>query len=206
MRWMLVALAVAAPVTADEAPAADSAPVPIITAVPAEATAPAAASMPAPAASTGTGGDAAAVGAPAGATLTDPAASTAPEAAADVLNPSCTDIKVFKDKMHAAVDAALKYPAELKFHPTAGVTIVTYDYQDGRTENPHITQWSGDGRLDRAALKAVKDADFASIRPAIGHTHIHDAVIIVFDNSANTDKNAEEQPKKKDLTADPCHT
>jgi len=118
--------------------------------------------------------------------------------------PSCDEIKAFKDKMHAAVDAALKYPAELKFRPTAGVTIVTYDYQDGRTLDPHITQWSGDGRLDRAALNSVKDADFASITPGIGHAHIHDAVIIVFDNSANIDKNTAEHEKKKDPAAERC--
>src|SRR5579872_4784185 len=75
-----------------------------------------------------------------------------------VKTPSCEEIKVFKAKMHAAVDDALKYPADLKFEPAAGVTIVTYDYEDGRTLNPHITQWSGDGRLDRAALNAVKNA------------------------------------------------
>jgi outer membrane biosynthesis protein TonB len=175
------------------------------TTVPSLSTAPRAASAVAPAASTAGPGDyIIAVRAPAPASKPAPAASTSPDAVADVMDPSCVEIKAFKDKMHAAVDAALRYPAELKFRPTAGVTIVTYDYQDGRTENPHITQWSGDGRLDRAALKAVKDADFASIRPRIGHTHIHDAVIIVFDNSANMDKNAAEQPKKKDPAADPC--
>lgn len=106
--------------------------------------------------------------------------------------------------MHAAVDTALKYPAELKFRPASGVTIVTYDYQDGRTEDAHITQWSGDGRLDRAALNAVKDADFASITPGIGHKRIHDAVIIVFDNSANVDKNVAEHQKKDPATKEQC--
>jgi len=119
--------------------------------------------------------------------------------------PTCEEIKVFKDKMHKAVDAALKYPAELKFRPAAGVTIVTYDYVDGKTENARITQWSGDGRLDRAALAAVKNADFASIEPGIGKKKIHDVVIIVFDNSANTDKNTKEhQQKKLDTAAQEC--
>jgi len=115
--------------------------------------------------------------------------------------PTCEEIKAFKDKMHKAVDAALKYPAELKFRPATGVTIVTYDYVDGKTEDPRITQWSGDGRLDRAALAAVKNADFAAIRPGIGDKKIHDVVIIVFDNSANTDKNTKEQQQKKLDTA-----
>jgi len=193
MRRVLLAFCIVTPVLADEMPSA--------------ATAPAAASAAAPAASTAGPGDyTIAVRAPAPAsTPVAPAAATAAGAVADVMNPTCADIKAFKDKMHAAVDAALVYPAELKFHPTAGVTIVTYDYQDGRTQDPHITQWSGDGRLDRAALKAVKNADFASIRPGIGHTHIHDAVIIVFDNSSNIDKNAAEAPqKKKDPAAEPC--
>lgn len=199
MRWVLLAFCVIAPVMADEMPSDTTA----AAAVSAAAAATAGTAAPA-SGTTGPGDYTITVRAPAPASKAAPAASTSSGAAADAMDPSCADIKAFKDKMHAAVDAALVYPAELKFHPTAGVTIVTYDYQDGRTENPHITQWSGDGRLDRAALKAVKTADFASIRPGIGHTHIHDAVIIVFDNSSNIDKNAAEQPKKKGLAADPC--
>lgn len=171
------------------------------TPVPATAAAPAIASV-APAASSA----AVPASAPPSATSVPPQTSGTASAsdAYSVKTPNCEEIKAFKAKMHAAVDDALKYPADLKFEPAAGVTIVTYDYEDGRTLNPHITQWSGDGRLDRAALNAVKNADFASITPGIGHQHIHDAVIIVFDNSANIDKNAAEQPKKNAAAAEPC--
>lgn len=100
--------------------------------------------------------------------------------------------------MHAAVNAALKYPAELKFMPAAGVTFVAYEYQDGRTENVHITQSSGDHMLDRAAVAAVKNADFTSITPNISHWRIQDVVIIIFDNSRDTgEKNAKEWPTKQ---------
>ena len=96
--------------------------------------------------------------------------------------------------MHAAVDAALRYPAELKFMPAAGVTFVAFEYQDGRTENVHVTQSSGDHMLDRAAVAAVKNADFASITPNIVHWRIQDVVIVVFDNSRDDgQKNAKGQ-------------
>lgn len=182
------------------------------TPAPATAAAPAIATV-APITSSAAPADAPAAASTAAPASAPPSATSAPPqtsgtaSASDVYavkTPSCEEIKAFKSKMHAAVDDALKYPADLKFEPAAGVTIVTYDYEDGHTLNPHITQWSGDGRLDRAALNAVKNADFASITPGIGRQHIHDAVIIVFDNSANIDKNAVEQPKKKDPAAEPC--
>lgn len=100
--------------------------------------------------------------------------------------------------MHKAIDAALRYPAALSFHYTQGVTIVGYDYQDGKVSAVHVTQESNDSRLDRAAMKAVQDADYASITPGIGPLKFHDSVIIVFDNSANTEKNVTEQKKKDD--------
>lgn len=131
---------------------------------------------------------------------TQPAPASATTAAAPL--PTCQEIKAFKDKLHAVINAALRYPAELAFYPATGVTIVGYDYQDGKVSGAHITQASNDGRLDRTALRAVQNADYASIRPGIGSLKLHDSVIIVFDNSANSEKNVAEQ-KKKDDKADP---
>jgi len=105
--------------------------------------------------------------------------------------------------MHKAIYAALRYPAELSFYPAVGVTIVGYDYQDGKVSGARITQPSNDGRLDRTALRAVQNADYASITPGIGPFKIHDSVIVVFDNSANSEKNDAEQKKKEDR-ADPA--
>ncbi len=112
--------------------------------------------------------------------------------------PSCQEIKAFKDKLHLAINAALRYPAELSFHTAQGVTIVGYDYQDGKVSDVHITQPSNDSRLDRTALRAVQNADYVSITPGIGSLKLHDSVIIVFDNSANSEKNVAEQKKKDD--------
>lgn len=107
-------------------------------------------------------------------------------------------MKAFKDKLHTAIYAALRYPAELSFYAAQGVTIVGYDYQEGKVSGVRITQPSNDGRLDRTALRAVQNADYASIKPGIGPFKIHDSVIIVFDNSANSEKNVAEQKKKDD--------
>jgi TonB family protein len=119
--------------------------------------------------------------------------------------PTCQQIKAFKDKMHQAIDAALKYPAELSFHAAQGVTIVGYDYQDGKVSGARITQKSNDGRIDRAALRAVQNADYSSISPGIGSLKLHDSVIIVFDNSANSEKNVAEQQKQSDPVPDTCN-
>jgi TonB family protein len=151
---------------------------------------------------------AATVAAAPAASIPVPAPATVPAAqavSADFV-PTCDELKAFKDKMHAAVDAALRYPPELRFHPTAGVTIVAYDYEDGKLSNVHLTQWSGDKRLDRSALNAVNNADFASITPGVGKTHIRDSVIIVFDNYKDDgEKNTKEREKKdKDPAADAC--
>jgi TonB family protein len=84
------------------------------------------------------------------------------------------------------------------------VTIVGYDYQDGKVSGVHVTQASNDGRLDRTAVRAVEDADYASITPGIGSLKLHDSVIIVFDNSANSEKNVAEQKRKQEPGQDDC--
>jgi TonB family protein len=132
-----------------------------------------------------------------------PATQPIPASVAPAL-PTSQEIKAFKDKLHQAIDAALHYPAELSFHAAVGVTIVGFDYQDGKVSGVHITQASNDGRLDRTALRAVQNADYSSITPGIGSLKLHDSVIIVFDNSGNSEKNVAEQKKKDDPTQDSC--
>lgn len=192
--------------SADE-PAPAPSPQTAVAAAPASLDTPAAAStVSAPASTTASGGWVIRMVAPVIASRPSPpaaASAPAPVTAPVHAEPTCEDIKTFKDKMHAAVDAALKYPPELRFHPAAGVTFVAYEYQDGRTEEVHITQWSGDSRLDRAAVAAVKNADFASITPGIGHQRLHDVVIIIYDNSRdNGDKNTAQRPPKQPLNQD----
>jgi len=131
-------------------------------------------------------------------------ATRAEPASATLAAPTCQEIKTFKDKLHRAINAALQYPAELSFHAAQGVTIVGYDYQDGKVSGVRITQPSNDGRLDRTALRAVQNADYSSITPGIGSLKLHDSVIIVFDNSANAEKNVAEQNKTDEPVKDSC--
>ena len=105
---------------------------------------------------------------------------------------SCAEIKAFKAKLHRLIDAALKYPQQLLERPATGVTSVAYDYLDGRVEDVHITMASGDAMLDRAALNAVKNADYRKVAEGITGQTLHDVVIIVYDNTGQVDLEAQE--------------
>lgn len=105
---------------------------------------------------------------------------------------SCAEIKAFKGKLHKLIDAALKYPPQLLERPATGVTSVAYDYLDGRVERVHITMGSGDAMLDRAALNAVRNADYGSVAQGFTHQMLHDVVIIVYDNTGQVDLEAQE--------------
>lgn len=101
---------------------------------------------------------------------------------------SCAEIKAFKDKLHRLIDAALKYPQQLLERPATGVTSIAYDYLDGRVEDVHITMASGDAMLDRAALNAVKNADYGAVAQGLTGQTLHDVVIIVYDNTGQVDQ------------------
>lgn len=101
---------------------------------------------------------------------------------------SCAEIKAFKDKLHRLIDAALKYPQQLLERPATGVTSIAYDYLDGRVEDVHITMASGDAMLDRAALNAVKNADYGAVAHGLTGQTLHDVVIIVYDNTGQVDQ------------------
>lgn len=119
---------------------------------------------------------------------------------------SCAEIKALKDKLHKAIDAALKYPRVLSLHPMVGVTSVAYDYADGSVEDAHITMWSGEADLDRIALAAVKNADVAGITPRIDDERIHDVVIIIYDNTGDPDNaDAKKGKKAQDAAETKCN-
>lgn len=101
---------------------------------------------------------------------------------------SCAEIKAFKSKLHKLIDAALKYPQQLLERPATGVTSIAYDYLDGQVEDVHITMASGDEMLDRAALNAVKNADYGSVTRGLTGQTLHDVVIIVYDNTGQVDQ------------------
>src|SRR5690348_11322868 len=57
---------------------------------------------------------------------------------------SCAEVKAFKDRLHKAINDALKYPHAMSLHPVVGVTNIAYDYFDGKPRNVRITMRSGD--------------------------------------------------------------
>lgn len=128
---------------------------------------------------------------PAAAIETPAAAPTAPAH-------SCAEVKAFKDRLHKAINDALKYPHAMSLHPVVGVTNIAYEYFDGKPRNVRITMRSGDEMLDRTALAAVTDADYASVSPRIDDEPIKDLVIIIFDNTGETDH----EPMKKKAKAE----
>lgn len=140
---------------------------------------------------------AAATQAAAATVLPIPASAIAPPAAAPPPAHSCAEIKAFKNRLHKAIDAALKYPHAMSMHPVVGVTNIAYQYFDGKVRNVRITMHSGDEMLDRTALAAVTDADYASISPRIDDEPVDDLVIIIFDNTGETDH----EPMKKKAKA-----
>lgn len=128
-----------------------------------------------------------------------------PDASAAASAHSCQELKAFKDRLHEAIDAALKYPHALALHPLVGVTSVAYDYVDGGVDNVHVTMSSGEADLDRIALAAVKEADYAAITPRIDDERIHDVVIIIYDNTGDPDNAiARNGRKQQDAAAAKC--
>lgn len=118
---------------------------------------------------------------------------------------SCYALAAFKKKIHDAIDAALKYPAKMAFSSAKGITTIEYDYLNGYVTNIWIRDSSGDSVLDRAAVTAVKHADYASIQPAIHNKLIHDRVFIIFDNTAILDKSRADtgvESKSKSVESD----
>lgn len=136
-----------------------------------------------------------------------PPPTAQPDIPAAALAPahSCSEIKAFKDKLHKAIDAALKYLRMLSLHPLVGVTSIAYDYVDGGVEDVHITMYSGEADLDRIALAAVKDADYASITPRMADERIHDVVIIIYDNTGDPDNaDVKKGRKARDIAESKC--
>lgn len=79
-----------------------------------------------------------------------PAAAPAPAAA----TPS------FEGELRAAIQAALRYPEAARMAGMAGHTRVAFKYRDGTVTDVKVVISSGIGLLDRAALAAVRDANY----------------------------------------------
>ncbi|WP_321886465.1 TonB family protein [Paraburkholderia bannensis] len=72
----------------------------------------------------------------------------------------------FAGKLRAAIQAALHYPESARMSGVAGRTRVAFTYCDGVVSEARVVVSSGVALLDRAALAAVRDADYPKPEPA----------------------------------------
>ncbi|MGH8284028.1 MAG: TonB family protein [Gammaproteobacteria bacterium] len=73
---------------------------------------------------------------------------------------SCNELELLKSRMHQAIYDAVKYPPNVAYSVARGVTSIRYDYLNGHVVNARIIASSGTGTLDRAAVRAVRDAKY----------------------------------------------
>lgn len=66
----------------------------------------------------------------------------------------------FEGKLRAAIEAALHYPESARMSGIAGRTRVAFEYRDGVVSAARVVVSSGVALLDRAALEAVRDANY----------------------------------------------
>jgi periplasmic protein TonB len=77
----------------------------------------------------------------------------------------------FEGAMRAAIQAALRYPEAARMAGMSGRTRVAFRYRDGVVSDMTVVVSSGVGMLDRAALAAVRDANYPKPEPAfVGKT------------------------------------
>jgi protein TonB len=75
----------------------------------------------------------------------------------------------FESKVRSAVQTALHYPAAARMMQLTGRTKVGFTYTDGQIAGVHVVTSSGSDLLDRAAMAAVRDANYPS--PETGQRH-----------------------------------
>ncbi len=88
-----------------------------------------------------------------------------------------------------AIYKALKYPANTAFYAATGITTIRFDYLNGRVNDVHMTVSSGNGILDRAALRAVKNAQYPPASDNFHDKTITDIIYFIFDNSNHMTRN-----------------
>ncbi len=73
-----------------------------------------------------------------------------------------------QQRIHTAIQAALRYPAAAAAMQLTGRAQVQLDYQSGAVRNIQLKQSAGNPLLDRAALSAVRDARYPAAPAEIG--------------------------------------
>ncbi|WP_084168702.1 TonB family protein [Paraburkholderia acidipaludis] len=113
--------------------------------------------------------------APSAAPLPAPSPATAPTDAAPPPAPAPAPAPTpapagpspdFASKVRAAIQAALHYPESARMAGISGRTRVAFQYRDGAVSGETVVVSSGVALLDRAALAAVRDADYPRPEPA----------------------------------------
>lgn len=66
----------------------------------------------------------------------------------------------FESELREAIEAALHYPESARMSGISGRTRVEFQYRDGVVSAARVVVSSGVGMLDRAALAAVRDANY----------------------------------------------
>ena len=102
---------------------------------------------------------------------------------------ACDSLDILKAKIHMAINSALQYPASMTFYAARGITTVKYVYLNGRVSDAQVTGSSGNRILDRAALRAVRQAKYPAAPAALQGVKIPDVVYVVFDNSDLMERN-----------------
>jgi periplasmic protein TonB len=87
----------------------------------------------------------------------------------------------FEGAMRAAIQAALRYPESARMAGMSGRTRVAFQYRDGAVSNLSVVISSGIGVLDRAALAAVRDADYPKPEPGFVGKTLSEQLWVTFD-------------------------
>jgi protein TonB len=95
-----------------------------------------------------------------------------------------------RGRLHQAIYAALRYPAQTAYYAATGVTAIEYNFVSGHAVDVRIADSSGDKLLDRVAVSAVKDAKYPTPDPDSASRTIHDVVYIIFDNTGRLQRNS----------------
>lgn len=109
-----------------------------------------------------------------------PVQKAPPPQPVQAMSASPDEMALFAAKIKAAVQAAVRYPPAAHMLHRQGQARVAFDYQDGKVSNPRLVQSSGFPMLDRAAVAAVRDAQYPMPIPKLLHHLLHMDVWVQF--------------------------
>ena len=75
---------------------------------------------------------------------------------------------LLQGRIRAAIQAALRYPPAATAMQLTGRAQVELEYQSGSVRNVQLARSAGSPLLDRAAISAVRDAQYPSAPPEVG--------------------------------------